>query len=235
MVVQPGPANSDMKIPYNVEIEAEVARMRPTVSRSTGLAKTIMQKGTVRGARRRGRQRRAMGRQRQRVDRAGLSRVTVRGARRRERQRKRWEDNVREWTGLDFPDSQRAVEDNVREWTGLDFPESQRAVEDRQRWRQLVREWTGLDFPQSQRAVEDRQRWRQLVREWTGLDCTELQRGLWKTDRDGGRWSESGQDWTVQSYREGCGRQGAIEAAGQRVDRAGLSRVIERAVEDRER
>ena len=38
----------------------------------------------------------------------------VRGARRRERQRKRWEDNVREWTGLDFPESQRAVEDGKR-------------------------------------------------------------------------------------------------------------------------
>ena len=36
----------------------------------------------------------------------------------------------------------------VREWTGLDFPESRRAV--------VVREWTGLDFPESQRAVEDR-------------------------------------------------------------------------------
>ena len=71
--------------------------------------------------------------------------------------------------------------------TGLDFPESQRAVEDRQRWRQLVREWTGLDCPESQRAVGNRQRWGKLVREWTGLE------GLCKTARDGGSWSESGQ------------------------------------------
>ena len=53
------------------------------ISRSSGLAKTILQ-GTVRGSRKRG------------------------------RQKKRWEDNVREWTGLDFATSQRAVEDRIR-------------------------------------------------------------------------------------------------------------------------
>ncbi|KAK3877937.1 hypothetical protein Pcinc_017405 [Petrolisthes cinctipes] len=35
----------------------------------------------------------------------------VGGVRRRRRQRKRWEDNIREWTGLSFAESQRAVED----------------------------------------------------------------------------------------------------------------------------
>ena len=49
------------------------------VSRSSGLAKTILH-GTVKGGRRRG------------------------------RQRKRCEDNIREWTGLEFGKSQRAVE-----------------------------------------------------------------------------------------------------------------------------
>ena len=49
------------------------------VSRSSGLAKTILQ-GTVKGGRRQG------------------------------RQRKRREDNIREWTGLEFGKSQRAVE-----------------------------------------------------------------------------------------------------------------------------
>ena len=49
------------------------------VSRSSGLAKTIVQ-GTVKGGRRQG------------------------------RQRKRWEENIREWTGLEFAKSQRAVE-----------------------------------------------------------------------------------------------------------------------------
>ena len=49
------------------------------VSRSSSLAKTILQ-GTVKGGRRHG------------------------------RQRKRWEDNIREWTGLEFGKSQRAVE-----------------------------------------------------------------------------------------------------------------------------
>ena len=49
------------------------------VSRSSGLAKTILQ-GTVKGGRRQG------------------------------RQRKRWEDNIREWAGLEFTKSLRAVE-----------------------------------------------------------------------------------------------------------------------------
>ena len=49
------------------------------VSRTSGLAKTILQ-GTVKGGRRQG------------------------------RQRKRWEDNIREWTGLEFAKFQRAEE-----------------------------------------------------------------------------------------------------------------------------
>ena len=57
------------------------------VSRSSGLAKTILQ-GTVKGGRRQG------------------------------RQRKRWEDNIREWRGLDFGKSQRAVE-NRWKWIKL--------------------------------------------------------------------------------------------------------------------
>ena len=52
------------------------------VSRSSGMAKTILQ-GTVKGERRQG------------------------------RQKKRWEDNIREWTGLEFAKSQRAVENRV--------------------------------------------------------------------------------------------------------------------------
>ena len=58
------------------------------VSRSSGLAKTILQ-GTVTGGRRQG------------------------------RQRKRWEDNIREWTGLEFAKSQTAVENREKmEQTG---------------------------------------------------------------------------------------------------------------------
>ena len=55
------------------------------VSRSSGLAKSILQ-GTVKGGRRQG------------------------------RQRKMWEDSIREWTGLEFGKSQRAVEnrENLR-------------------------------------------------------------------------------------------------------------------------
>ena len=52
------------------------------VSRSSGLAKTIL-RGTVKGGRRQG------------------------------RQRKRWDDNIREWTGLEFDKSQRFAKSSV--------------------------------------------------------------------------------------------------------------------------
>ena len=57
------------------------------VSRSLGLAKTILQ-GTMKGGRRQG------------------------------RQRKRWKDNIRKWTGLEFGRSPRAVE-NREKWRKL--------------------------------------------------------------------------------------------------------------------
>ena len=53
------------------------------VSRSSGLAKTILQ-------------------------------GTLKGGRRQSRQRKRWKDNIREWTGLKFGKSQRAVENREK-------------------------------------------------------------------------------------------------------------------------
>ena len=43
---------------------------------------------------------------------------TVKGVRRQGRQWKRWEDNIREWTGLEFGKSQRAVE-NREKWRKL--------------------------------------------------------------------------------------------------------------------
>ena len=43
---------------------------------------------------------------------------TVNGGRRQGRQRKRWEDNIREWTGLEFAKSQSAVE-NREKWRKL--------------------------------------------------------------------------------------------------------------------
>ena len=43
---------------------------------------------------------------------------TVKGGRRQGRQRKRWEDNIREWTGLELAKSQRAVE-NREKWRKL--------------------------------------------------------------------------------------------------------------------
>ena len=74
------------------------------VSRSSGLAKTILQ-GTVKVGRRQG------------------------------RQRKRWEDNI-------------------REWTDLEFTKSQRAVENREKWRKLVAKSSWV--PQRPSRLEDR-------------------------------------------------------------------------------
>ena len=42
----------------------------------------------------------------------------VKRGRRQGRQRKRWEDNIREWTGLEFAKSQRTVE-NREKWKKL--------------------------------------------------------------------------------------------------------------------
>ena len=57
------------------------------ISRSSGMAKTILQ-------------------------------ATVKWARRRGRQKKRWEDNIKEWTGMGFGDSLRAAEDREG-WNGI--------------------------------------------------------------------------------------------------------------------
>ena len=56
------------------------------VSRSSGLAKTILQ-GTVKG-------------------------------KRRGRQKNRWEDNIKEWIGMDFASSTRAAENRTK-WKGI--------------------------------------------------------------------------------------------------------------------
>ena len=47
-----------------------------------------------------------------------ILRGTVKGGRRQGRQRKRWEDNIKEWTGLGFGKSERAVE-NREKWRKL--------------------------------------------------------------------------------------------------------------------
>ena len=47
-----------------------------------------------------------------------IFKVTVKGGRRQGRQRKKWEDNIREWTGLEFGRSQRAV-GNREKWRKL--------------------------------------------------------------------------------------------------------------------
>ena len=79
------------------------------VSRSSGLAKTILQ-GTVKRGRRQGRQK-----------------------------KKRCEDSTRQWTGLEFAKSQRAVEDGENGgnwlWSKLWWPNDPPRLRDRWRWR----------------------------------------------------------------------------------------------------
>ena len=53
----------------------------------------------------------------QKID-GGWSETFVYSYTRQGRQRKRWEDNMREWTGLEFAKSQRAVETR-EEWRKL--------------------------------------------------------------------------------------------------------------------
>ena len=43
---------------------------------------------------------------------------TVKGKRKRGRQKKRWEDNIKEWTGMDFASSTRTAENRTR-WIGI--------------------------------------------------------------------------------------------------------------------
>ena len=47
----------------------------------------------------------------------------VKGARRKERQKKRWEDNIKERTGMGFGDSLRALEDREG-WKGINATSS---------------------------------------------------------------------------------------------------------------
>ena len=42
----------------------------------------------------------------------------MKGGRRQGRQRKRWEDSIREWTGLEYAKSKRAVE-NREQWRNV--------------------------------------------------------------------------------------------------------------------
>ena len=60
---------------------------------------------------------------------------TVKGGRRQGRQRKRWEDNIREWTGLEFIKSQRAVENREKMeetgWRSSEVPQRPSWLRDR--------------------------------------------------------------------------------------------------------
>ena len=66
-----------------------------------------------------------------------IFRCTLKGGRRQGRQRQRWEDNIREWTGLEFTKSQRA-EENIEKWRKVAVKSSvmpQRLWRIRDRWR----------------------------------------------------------------------------------------------------
>ena len=51
---------------------------------------------------------------------SGLAKTILQGTvkRKRGRQKKRWEDNIKEWTGMDFARSTRAAENRSR-WKGI--------------------------------------------------------------------------------------------------------------------
>ena len=59
----------------------------------------------------------------------------MKGGRRQGRQKIRWEDNI-------------------REWTGLEFGQSQKAVENRETWRQLVAK--SSEVPQRRSPLRDK-------------------------------------------------------------------------------
>ena len=58
---------------------------------------------------------------------------TAKGGKRQGRQKKRWEDNIREWTGPDFAKSQGTVE-NKEKWRKLVVPQRHPQLRDRWRW-----------------------------------------------------------------------------------------------------
>ena len=43
----------------------------------------------------------------------------MKGGRKQGRQEKKWKDSIREWTGLEFGKSQRAVENRKKKWRKL--------------------------------------------------------------------------------------------------------------------
>ena len=71
-----------------------------------------------------------------------ILRGTVKGERKQDGQRKRWEDNI-------------------REWTGVEFGKSQRAVENREKWRKLVAKSSVV--PQRPPLLRDRKKERKNV------------------------------------------------------------------------
>ena len=65
------------------------------------------------------------------------------GGRRQGRQKKRWEDDI-------------------REWTGVEFTKSLRSVQNREKWRKLIMMWSHLWSPQQPSRLRDRWRWRKV-------------------------------------------------------------------------
>ena len=74
--------------------------------------------------------------------------ATVKGRRRRGRQKKRWKDNTRKWTGLEFAKSQRAVRNGVK-WRKLvakSFELPQRSSRSKDGWMMMMMMMMSIAF-----------------------------------------------------------------------------------------
>ena len=133
-----------------------------------------------------------------------------------------------------LPEVCEEQEDNVTEWTGLEFLDSQRSVKNRKTTSQSGQGWSSstprglcrtgrqrhrVDRAGVPRLPEDCEEQEDNVTEWTGLEFLDSQR----TVKNRKTTSQSGQGWSSLTPRGLCrtGRQ------RHRVDRAGVPRLPE--------
>ena len=151
------------------------------------------------------------GRQRHRVDRAGVPWLPE--------DCEEQEDHVTEWTGLEFLDSQRSVKNRKttsqsgQGWSSLtprglwrtgrprhrvDRAGVPRLPEDCEEQGDNVTEWTWLEFLDSQRTVKNRKTTSQSGQGWSSL----TPRGLWRTGRQRHRVDRAGVPWLPEVCEE---------------------------------
>ena len=126
------------------------------------------------------------------------ARDSERSNKERKTEEERWEDNIKEWTGIGFRDSLRAAE-NREGWEGIVSRSSgmaktilqgtvkgaRRRGRQQKRWEDNIKEWTGMGFGDSLKAAEDREGWKGIVatssvvprgpprlRDWDEMRCT---------------------------------------------------------------